>query len=305
MANTSIGWRRGRSIIFVFLAPTLLLYLTLFVYPSVDALRLSLYDWKGLNPDKARFVGVSNFVEAARDRWVQVSLRNTFIIMVAGGIVIFLFGLLFSAALTDRGIRAKWLFRTLIFFPYTLSGPGVGLLWIFILNPSFGALNGLLRAVGLGALAQPWLGQSSTALGAIIFVSVWWSLGFYMLYLLAGIQSIPPEIRDAARVDGANEFQLFFRIILPMLRDFLAIAIVLWIIEALKTFAVVFLLTQGGPANQTHVLTTYMMRMAFQTGGAPILRLGYGTAIAVILLVLVVLASLLFFRLSREEALEF
>lgn len=305
MQATTSGRRKGRSIIVAFLAPTVLLYLVLFAYPSVESLRLSLYDWKGLNPDNARFVGLDNFAEAAQDRWVVVSLRNMALIIVVGGALLFPLALLFAAALLNDRIKAKALFRTLIFFPYILSGPGVGLLWTFILNPSFGALNGVLRLVGLGAWAQPWLGQPATALGAIIFVSVWWSLGFYMLYLLAGMQTIPTEILDAARVDGAHEGQLFFRITLPILRDFLAVAVVLWIIEGLKTFAVVFLLTQGGPANQTHVLTTYMMRMAFQTGGAPVLRLGYGTSLAVILLFFVVLAALLYFRLLREEAIEY
>ncbi len=305
MQTISSGRRKGRGIIVAFLVPTILVYLVLFVYPSLESLRLSLYDWKGINPDNARFVGFANFVEAAQDRWVGVSLRNMALIISLGGALLFPLALLFSAALLNDRIKAKTLFRTLIFFPYILSGPGVALLWTFILNPSFGALNGLLRLVGLGALAQPWLGQSATALGAIIFVSVWWSIGFYMLYLLAGMQAIPSEIYDAARVDGADEGQLFFGITLPLLRDFLAVAVVLWIIEGLKTFAVVFLLTQGGPSNQTQVLTTYMMRMAFQTSGAPIMRLGYGSSIAVILLVLVVLAALLFFRLSREEAIEY
>jgi N-acetylglucosamine transport system permease protein len=299
------GRRKNKSIIIAFLAPTILLYAALFVYPTVQALQLSLYDWKGLNVDNARFVGLANFAEAAQDRWVHVGLRNTMLIIVAGGILLFTFALIFAAALTNTRVKGKGIFRTLIFFPYTLSGPGVGLLWVFILNPSFGALNGLLRAVGLDTWARPWLGETVPALGAVIFVSVWWSIGFYMLFLVAGIQSIPSDLFDAARVDGAGEDQLFFRLTLPLLRDFMAVAVVLWIIEALKTFAVIFLLTQGGPANQTHVLTTYMVKMALGFGGTPLLRLGYGTSIAVILLALVFLSSLLFFRLSRQEAIEF
>jgi multiple sugar transport system permease protein len=142
----------------------------------------------------------------------------------------------------------------------------------------------------------------------VIYVVVWWGIGFYMLFLAAGIESIPADIFDAGRVDGASEGQMFLRITLPLLREFLAVAIVLWMIEALKTFAVVLLLTGGGPANQTQVLSTYLARMAFNVGGGSggaIFRFGYGMAIAVILTVLVALASVLYFRLRSREAVEF
>jgi raffinose/stachyose/melibiose transport system permease protein len=193
-----------------------------------------------------------------------------------------------------------------LFFPYLISGVGVGLFWTFVLNPQFGALNGLLKGVGLKALARPWLGVPELALGSIIFVVVWWGIGFYMIFLMAGIQTIPMELLDAGRVDGANDRQLFFGITLPFLREFLAVAIVLWAIEALKTFAVVLMLTGGGPAGKTQVLSTYMAQMAFALGSSTgNFRYGYGTAIAVILTVFVVIASLIYFRLRRQETMEF
>jgi len=302
------GRRKGKTIIFVYLALPVLLYVTLFLYPTIYAVRMCFYRWKGLNFANAKFIGLDNFLEAFGDRWVRLAVRNNFLIMFVGGVLIFSLSLLFAVALTNGRLRGKDFFRTVIFFPYMISGVGVGLFWTFVLNPRFGALNGVLQAIGLESLTRAWLGEPKLALASIIYVVVWWGIGFYMLFLMAGIKSIPISLFDAARVDGASERQLFFHITLPLLRQFLAIAIVLWMIEALKTFDVVLLLTGGGPANQTQVLTTYMAKMAFNlpagSAGA-VFRFGYGTALAVILFSFVLLASLLYFRLARTEAMEF
>lgn len=302
------GRRKSKSIIFVFLAPALFLYCVFFIYPSLDALRMSMYDWNGLSISSAKFIGLGNFSEALSDRWVEIALKNNLLITVYGGILTICLSLVFAVALTTRTFKGKGFFRTVIFFPYLISGVGVGLFWIFVFNPQFGLLNGFLGTLGLEALQRPWLGDPKTALASIIFVTVWWGIGFYMLYLVAGIETIPSELLDAARVDGANDGQLFLNVTLPLIREFLSVAIVLWVIDALRAFAVVLMLTGGGPGNRTQVLSTYMARLAFNipVGGAgAIFRLGYGTALAVILCILVLLASLLYFWLRNREALEY
>lgn len=302
------GRRKGKGIIFVFLAPAIILYCIFFIYPAFDSLRISMYDWAGLNIANAKFIGLQNFAEAFDDRWVRVAIKNNFLIMLIGGLIMFTLSLLFAVALTQRRIKAKIFFRTVIFFPYLISGVGVGLFWIFVFNPQFGILNGLLRTIGLKSLERAWLGDPSTALGCIIFVIIWWGIGFYMLFLVAGIETIPAELFDAARVDGANEKQLFLHVTFPLLREFLSVAIVIWMIDALREFAVVLMLTGGGPGNRTQVLSTYMAKLAFNIplgGGGAIFRFGYGTSIAMILFLLVLLVSLLYFRLRRKEALEF
>ena len=302
------GRRRGGAIVWLFLAPAGLLYAFFFIYPTLDALRISLYDWSGLNLANARFIGLDNFVEAVDDRWVHIAIKNSFLIMTLGGALMLGLALLFAAALTNKRLKARTFFRTVIFFPYLISGVGVGLFWTFVLNPQFGILNGLLGSLGLERLQRAWLGEPQTALGSVIFVTVWWGIGFYVLFLVSGIESIPNELFDAARVDGATEGQLFFRVTLPLLREFLSVAVVLWAIEALRTFAVVLMLTGGGPGNRTQVLSTYMAKLAFNVpvgSGGQIFRFGYGTAIAVILFALVLLVSLGYFRLRAREALEF
>jgi len=306
--NARSGRRKSKGIIFVFLAPAVLLYGFFFLYPAVRALRLSLYRWEGLKFVDAEFIGLGNFVKAFGDKWVWTAIKNNLLIMTLGGVLMFSFSLLFAVALTNKRFRGKGFFRAVIFYPYMISGVGVGLFWNFVLNSRIGLLNGTLEAVGLGSLAQNWLGQPRLAMGWIIYVVVWWGIGFYMLFLVAGIRTIPGALFDAAQIDGASGLQIFLHVTLPLLREYLAIAAVLWIVEALRTFGVVLLLTGGGPANRTHVLTTYMSKVAFNTpagSAGAVFRLGYGTTIAVILMVLVVLGSLVYFRLSRAEALEF
>jgi ABC-type sugar transport system permease subunit len=302
------GRKKSRSIIILFLAPAVLLYVIFFIYPSLDALRMSLYDWSGLNIASAKFIGLGNFEEALGDRWVGIALKNTLLITLYGGVLTIFLSLAFAVALTTKAFKAKWFFRTIIFFPYLISGVGVGLFWVFVLNPQFGLLNGFLGTIGLKSLQHAWLGEPQTALASIIFVTIWWGIGFYMLYLIAGIETIPTELMDAARVDGANDMQRFLLVTLPLIQDFLSVAIVLWLIDALRTFAVVLMLTGGGPGNRTQVLSTYMARLAFNipvgSSGA-IFRLGYGTALAVILCILVLLVSFLYFWLRRREAIEF
>ena len=306
MGLKSERWRRTRVIV-LYLAPAVLIYGLLFLYPTIDALRISLYEY-GINPANAKFIGLGNFVELIGDRMAHLALRNNMIIMAIGGFLMLSIALFFAAALTNRRIKGKSFFRTVIFFPYMISAAGVGLFWTFVLNPSIGLLNGFLRAVGLGVLARPWLGEAGPAMGAIIFVLIWWGIGFYLLFLIAGIESIPVDLLDAARVDGASERDVFLKVTLPLLWDHMAVAITLWIIDALNVFATVMMLTKGGPAYKTHTLSTYMAAVAFKMGGGtgvPLLRFGYGTAISVALTLLVCMASGAYFMLRRREAIEF
>ena len=304
-SNTTSGRKRGKGIIVVFLAPAILLYVFLFLYPAGDAFRVSMYDWSGFNFDKATYVGLENFRDAFDDRWLGVAFTNNMLIMFAGGILLFTFALFFAVVLANRKFKGRTFFKTAIFLPLIINPVAIGYLWIFILQPRFGLLNTFLRSVGLDDLALPWLGDRTWALAWVIFVIVWYFIGFYMVLLIAGIDGIPKEIYDAAKVDGASGWQLFWRVTLPMLRDVLAVAIIYWMISSMQTFGVVWAMTQGGPANATHTMTTYLMFQAIPTVGSPIFRMGYGTAIAVLLFFLVFIISLLFFRLSRREAIEY
>jgi ABC-type sugar transport system permease subunit len=225
--------------------------------------------------------------------------------MLAGGTVLFLLALYFAVILTTPRVKGKRLLRTVLFFPYSINVVGIAFLWLFVLEPQIGALNGALEALGLGDLTQVWFGSRGIALGSIIWIIIWTVIGFYTILLQAGIDNIPQELFDAARVDGAHGLTLFRRITLPLLRDVLAVAVTYWMIQALKIFGIIYATTRGAPASETHTVATYMFEIAMPYQEA-VYRFGYGTAIAVLQFVLIVVISVVFFRLvRRREAVEF
>jgi len=228
------GRRKGKGIIFAFLAPAILIYAIFFLYPAFNAFQISLYDWSGFSFSSARFVGLANFKEALADKWVRLAFANNLIIMVVGGIFMFSLALFFAWVLTNRRYKGRTFFKTAIFLPHVINDVGVALLWVFIFQPRFGMLNQLLRSVGLSNLATVWLGSHETAIPSIIFVFVWYVIGFYMVLLIAGIEGIPTDLYDAARIDGASDWQVFRSVVLPLLRDVLAIAVIYWMIGALN-----------------------------------------------------------------------
>jgi ABC-type sugar transport system permease subunit len=299
------GRKRGKGIIFTFLFPALLIYILLFVYPAFNTFKYSLYNWSGFGINNAVFIGLGNFKEALTDQYVWLALSNNLYILVIGGFLMFSAALFFSVVLTIPGFRGRSFFKAVIFMPYVLNQAAVGLMWVFILQPRFGLLNTLLRQIGLDSLAQSWLGSRSPAMGSIIFVIIWSSIGFYMILLMAGIETIPSDLYDSAQVDGANTFQLFRFLTLPLIRDILSIAVIFWMLNAIQQFGVIFAMTRGAPANQTNTVATYMMNLAFPYLGSYNFRFGYASAIGVLMLIPVFGISLLLFALRRKEALEF
>lgn len=297
--------RKSKIMVVLFLAPTLFLYIALLIYPTIQALRYSLYDWTGFDFANAVFIGLGNFREAIGDKWVHVALMNNILLLILGGAFMFILALFFAVALSNKKTKGKRFFKMLILFPLLVNEVGIALFWTFILNDRIGLLNGSLRALGLDFMTQIWLGKREWALVAVIFVIVWTAIGFYTLLLLSGIKQIPIDINDAARIDGANEFQRFWYVTLPLLRDTVATGIVLWTIYALRSFGIIWAMTQGGPARRTHVLSTLMFEniaTTYQTKAH--FRFGYAASLAVIQFGLVLIFAAIFFVLSRRKSIE-
>jgi raffinose/stachyose/melibiose transport system permease protein len=180
--------------------------------------------------------------------------------------------------LLNREIPGRSLLRTLFFVPVVLSLIVVTILFQKIYEPNAGVLNTLLRDFGLGALALPWLGDPSTAFAAVIAVAVWKNVGFSLVILLAGLQGLPQEVLEAARVDGASPWQVTRRVVVPLMRPILAITVVLSIISGLKVFDLIFIMTRGGPTYSTEVFGTMLYRHAFDLN-----EMGIASAIAVVM----------------------
>lgn len=293
--------RRQRWFLPLFLLPALIPYLVLYIYPVIRAFYVSLFEWSGFTK-AMHFVGLANYQHLLRDPTFLQALKHN-LIAVFGGAVMIGFALLFAVATTDK-VRGSGFFRAVITAPYLLSGVAVAIFWKFVLDSQFGLLNGFLKTVGLDVLARPWLGNRALAFPAILAGVIWWWMGLYMLILAAGIRRIPDDLFDAAKVDGATEWQMVTRVTIPLIRDVIVVCALLWIIDALRLFDIVWVMTKGGPANSTHVLGTYLYSVGFGER-AGLYQLGRGTAIGVVLFALVFASSAVYLRLTRREAIEY
>jgi ABC-type sugar transport system permease subunit len=237
------------------------------------------------------------------DRVFWLSMRNTIAILVIGGIIIFGLALTLTMLL-NSGVRGKKLFRAIIFFPNIIATIALTTLWGYIYNPQFGLLSGLLDAIGLKDLARtPWLAPDSI-FGAMLVALIWISVGFYMVLLMAGVDKIPLEFYEAAKLDGASQLQMFRRITIPLLWDVITVGLVLWSIAALKIFEFPFSFTGLEPVQETYTVGVYIYVMGFGQR-QPIYRLGYATAMGVLLLLAVILIVLVLRRLMRREVIEY
>ena len=196
-----MGRSGRRRLVLPFVLPALVLYTVFFVYPALQAFWVSLHRWSGFGNTKV-FIGLGNYIEMINDRLFWSSFEKTLIISIGGGIFIFALALFFSAIL-QRNIRGRKFFRALIFFPMVVPGVGLGLIWQFIYNNSWGPLSGILKLVGLESLDRTWLGPN-WIIPSLTVAIVWTYVGYYLVMLLAGIDKIPPTFFEAAILDGAS-----------------------------------------------------------------------------------------------------
>jgi ABC-type sugar transport system permease subunit len=296
--------RRRRSVRrhpvgYLFIAPIVIFFAVFVGYPFLRSFYLSLTNWSGLG--SPAFVGLRNFQVMADDPAFWKSLVNTFVFTGATTVLQTALPLLL-AVLLNKGWRAGVLFRTLIFIPAVISLVVTGVLWQLIYEPNFGTLNQMLRAVGLGAVAHPWLADPHTVLPALIVVSLWQSIGLFTLIYLAGLQGINPALYEAASLDGASPRQQFFHITVPMLRTVSGVVIVLNLINGFKTFDLIYVMTGGGPNRASEVLGTYLYGLAFGSTAGAVPALGYATAISMVIFVLCLSATIVQLRVARRSA---
>lgn len=280
---------------FLFLAPALFFYGVFLVYPMLWSLWVSLYEWDGLS-DNMVFIGLGNYAKIMfGDEIALLALWNNVLWTVGTLVVPTGIGLALALAL-NRRFRGSVVFRTIFYSPAVLPLVAVGLIWSWMYNPNFGAVNIALKAMGLGWLARGWLSDYDTALAATFVTNVWSHVGFPMLLYLAGLQAIPRDYYEAAKLDGANAWQSFRHVTLPGLKETHVIVLSLSVIQAFKVFDIIYTMTYGGPGRVTQVLGTWMYFQTFQYYNA-----GYGAALAwVIALIILVIAIPYIRRMSRN-----
>jgi ABC-type sugar transport system permease subunit len=285
---------RGRYFFIILgLTPILAYYALFFVYPVISSFSISLHKWPLLRLQRP-FVGFRNYAWALQDRLFWVSARNTLYFTLGWVAINTILALALALLITSLSAPLfKTIFRTAFFIPVVCSMSAVTIIFRWLFNPSFGALNHLLGYVGLGPFK--WLTSSVEVMPSIILVSVWKSLGFTMVIFMAGLTTIPEQLYEAARIDGASARQVFFRITLPLLQPTMLFVLVTGVIEAMQMFTQVHVLTDGGPGSASLVIVKHLYNYGFQY-----LKMGQASAIAFILFGWILLVTLLQIRFFRE-----
>lgn len=265
--------RKSKAAIIIGLLPAFLIYAVFAIYPILQSFYYSLMEWDGFT--EMTFIGFDNFKNLFEDPLFWNSVKNNLYVVFAsvlGQVPI----ALFFALLLNRKIKGVKFFRTVGFLPVVLSTVVISLTWSLIYNSQNGMLNEFLRNVGLGFMAQNWLGDTKWVMIAVLVTVVWQFVGLYLIIFLAALQNVPTEVLEAAKMDGASEWTTTFKITIPMIWDTIIVAVILCISGSLKTFDLIYVMTNGGPAHSSDVMALYMFHETFNN-----LQYGYGSAVSV------------------------
>ena len=281
--------------IIIFTLPALILFCGVLIAPIGASAYFSFFDWNGFT--QKTFIGLSNYKELFTSDSIgfMKALGNS-MLLAALSVFIQLPLALGLALVLGRKVKGERAFLSVYFMPVLISTVVIGQLWLKIYNPDYGVLNVALRAVGLDNLTHIWLGDKATALGAVFVPVIWQYVGYHMLLLYAGVKSVPTELREAAMVDGATNSQVNRFIVLPYIKPIIKISVIFAVTGSLKSFDLIYVLTNGGPLHATEVPSTLMISMLFLRN-----RYGMGSTIAVLLIVLCFGFALLINLVFKEE----
>jgi raffinose/stachyose/melibiose transport system permease protein len=277
--------------------PALAVYVLFVLYPMVRAVWYSLYDWNGLGA-MDNYVGWGNFDRILSDQVFRMAVRHNFTIILLSLAIQLPFALAVALLIRDN-IRGRAAFRTIFFLPYVLSEVIAGVVWAFIFRPQNGLLNEYLGWLIPGFEPQALLADTSKVLYAIFVVITWKFFGFHMILYLAGLQNIPSELEDAARVDGATAFQVLKDVTLPLLGPTIRVSVFFSVLGSLQFFDLIWIMTKGGPVNASNTMATYMYTYGFTR-----FQLGYGAAVSLVIFAICFIFSILYQRFVMRRDLE-
>ncbi|MFD3259502.1 carbohydrate ABC transporter permease [Paenibacillus lentus] len=293
MKKTSFFTRFGKSeasVAWLFMTPGLIL-LALFVFwPIIYSVPLALTNYSVIG--KTEFVGLDNFVKALQDKSFITSLVNSLLyVIVVPFIQIFS---ILMAILVNSNVKGIKIFRTAYYIPVVTSMVAVALIWGWLLNQN-GVINYVLSNVGLMKERITWLSNKDTALWTLMFITMWKGLGYYMMIYLAGLQSIPKDLTEAATIDGASRAQTIRKITIPLLKPYVFFCTLISLMAAIRVFDEVFILTKGGPGDSTLTSSLYIYQQGFQQ-----FDFGYSSALGLIVSVMIAALSIIIFRFNRK-----
>ncbi len=275
--------KESKLIILAFLAPCLIAYIVFMIVPVIAAVGFSFTKWAGMGT--VQYIGSNNYYELVRDPSYWVALKNVALILFGGGAIVMLLSLVLTGLLAP-GVKGRKIFRAIYFLPVIIPQVVLSIIWAYVYNPTFGLLNQSLDFLGLESLQMIWTGPD------LIFTSVlasivWMTVGMYMIILMSGVDKIPSEYWDSAKIEGAGKAQIFIYITLPLMWDVFAIAITLWGIWTINLFEYIFVFSANQVRPELYTLSILVYIRAFGQWMQPSFRFGYGSAIAVTQLLLV------------------
>jgi multiple sugar transport system permease protein len=291
-----VGTQRRRELLgnYVLLLPSFSIFFLFRIFPLGWNLLLSFQKWQFNRANL--FVGAKNYIEMVQDGIFWQSFYNTILYFLGGSLVSIILAI-GIALLVNRPIRGRNIYRSVIFMPYPLTAIAIAIVWKWLYNEKVGLINFVLRSLGLVDQGIPFLQSFNLALPSVIFTSIWQIVGYFMIIILTGLQSIPDELYEAGIVDGVSSSQKFAYITLPLIRSSIFICFVVGIINSFTMFDIIYTMTNGGPGNSTEILVTYIYKNAFTFS-----RMGYASAITLAMFVFLLFLTWLGNKFSGGEA---
>ncbi|GIO13420.1 putative ABC transporter permease protein YurN [Cohnella xylanilytica] len=295
-----VSEKRQRNLfIGTFIIPTFVFFCIFTIYPVVQALYYSLFDWSGMSEHKT-FIGLGNFKDMFKDPIVLRAIGNDYFLVVGKIVGIMIIATFFAVALTRFKFKLAGFFRSIFFIPNVISVVVIGVLWNFIYNPQIGFLNAFLSLFTEEKMDIAWLGFTSHTIWMLLPPAVWAGIGFYMILIIAAIQNIPDSFYEAAELEGAGQWHQFRSITIPLVWEQMKVSIINIMMTTLNgSFVIVWIMTEGGPDNSTQVMGSYLYQMAFRQ-----YHFGFAAAIGVLILGLSLITTVVMQRLLRHETVE-
>ncbi|WMJ90572.1 carbohydrate ABC transporter permease [Anaerocolumna sp. MB42-C2] len=290
--------RNNKTAIILFMLPAVILFALIIIVPILMSGYYSFLDWDGIT--KGVFVGFDNYKElfTSKSAGFPKTMGNALLLALLSTVIQLPISLFFAIILA-KGVKGEKFFVAVFFIPVLISTVVIGQLWMKIYNPDYGLVNSALRSLGLDSLAKVWLGDQKTALYAVFIPILWQYVGYHMLLMYAGIKSISPDLREAAKIDGATEWGIARFLTIPLLKPIIRVCVIFAVTGSLKAFDLIYVLTNGGPAHASEVPSTLMVSMIFGRN-----RYGFGSSIAIAIIFLCFFFAMVirkFFKTEEED----
>jgi len=263
------------------------------LFPILKAIYMSLYYNVLSRPQEYRFIGLGNYFRLIHDPTFWLTLKNSFVWVACSVSIQFVLGFL-GALILNAGFKGRAFWRTLNLLPWIIPGVVVGLVWEYLYQPNYGPINDILRQLGLIRVPIAWLSEPKFAMAAVIFTNIWRGIPFFTIMILAGLQAIPDKVYEAAKVDGASVVQRFWHVTLPLLRPIIIVATATRIIWTFNYADLIFVMTNGGPANATQITSSYTLLSAYTD-----LDFGYAATLSVVLLIIMLAFTAFYLRITK------